>query len=196
VKRKILAPLFSFLTIFLGPIGTRGASSDAFQLGAHEGDAWEILSDGTERGGTSFGEILEYIPLAMRFTLGAIQGEQGKVGFVILRMPLNGFPAEAMAIRFRASSENPDITYSVSLGTNLGSVSRGEISFQADFIPSEIPQDFVLPIEAFTAFQRGRPIPQSFDPGSVQSIGIHINRSRQSAVLREVVPLNSVFFLY
>jgi hypothetical protein len=185
MKRKILAPS-----------GARGATNSALELSAHEGDAWEILSDGTERGGTSFGEIIGNIPLAMRFTLGAIQGEQGKVGFVILRKSLLGFPAEANAIRFRASSENSDITYSVSLGTNLGSVARGEISFQADFILSEIPQDLVLPIESFTAFQRGRPISQYFDPGSVRSIGIHINRSRQSTILREVVPLNSVISLY
>jgi hypothetical protein len=146
---------------------------------------WEIVTDGTARGGPTVANMVDSLPGVVTFegVLGSIPGRSGPVGFALTRLPLV-LGAESQSFFFSLETATP-ITVDLVFKTSAGNVSdtEGDLTYQTS-IPLRPGKQIVrADFDTLVPTIRGRTVPKDqaprFLPENVVSVAIQVSRSRQ-----------------
>lgn len=166
---------------------------------------WQIITDGTERGGESVGFVSEIAAtneanshpgLLFQGSLGGIPGSDGLVGFALMRAAWLSAPTETAGhagVRLRLSEASDDLNYILLLRMGEFQIPGipGQVTYQKVFTGNE--PEVVAKWTDFHAVVRGRAltpgVAPSLDPSKITDWAVQITRSGQSAANRAQVPL-------
>jgi hypothetical protein len=146
---------------------------------------WEILTDGTERGGSSKAEIIDTSTgLEFSGSVGSIAGRTGPVGFAIARFPFRTDPKSEFA-ELQIESDK-DIVLSLVASIPQTASEKAILTYQSQVVLKRGLNILRVPWTSFEPVYRGERVlvAPPFDKGIMNAFALQIRRGAQEESLR------------